>query len=116
MNRHSFEGSHFPDDVLLCAAEARHPRSDGPDSGDFIEVASRTGSVRHWPFAAQFVQAPALAVAFVAERCREAPGIEVGATRAVLMNHSIVSELRTSEFVERRQFTHRDVLKHHGQK
>jgi hypothetical protein len=67
-------------------------------------------------FAAELVQAPALAVALIAEGPSEASGVKAGATGTVFVDDSVVGELWPSEFVERRQFAHRDVLENHGQK
>jgi hypothetical protein len=63
--------------------------------------------------AAEFVKAPSFPVTFITEGMRETAGVEVGATGAVLVDHAIVGELWASVLVERRQFTHGHVLKHH---
>lgn len=116
MDWNGFKGAHFPDDIFFRAAEARHAGPDGPDTWDFVEMTCRARCMSDRAFAAEFVQAPTFAVALITEGPGEAPGVKVGATGAVFMDDSVVGELWSSEFVEHRQFAHRDVLENHGQK
>ena len=67
--------------------------ADRPHAGNFIEVARGAGGVSDRTFAAELVQAPAFAMAIIAERAGKASGIEVRAARAVFVDHAVVSEL-----------------------
>ena len=72
----------------------------GQTPGISLKCRRRAGGVGDRAFAAEFVKAPALAMAFIAERAGEAAGVEVRAARAVLVDHTLVGEFRTAEFVE----------------
>ena len=67
----------------------------------------------HGSLAAEFVEAPALAVTFIAESSGESAGVEMSAAGTVLMDHTVVGELGPVELVERRQLAHGDVLENH---
>ena len=94
------------------AAYARSADSYWPYVGSFVEWLRGAGCVRCRTFATQFVQAPAAAVAIVAELFCEATGVKVRATRTVIMNQAVVSKLRTVELIERRQLAHGGVFEH----
>src|SRR5579864_2017992 len=113
MDGDGFERSHFPNDVFFCATEAGDADPDRPNTWDLVEVARSTRGVGHWTLATEFVEAPAFAMAVVAEGRGEASGIEVRAARAVLVDHSVIAELRTVEFIHLRQATHRHVFQNH---
>ena len=95
MNRNRLERTHLPHDSFFCAAHAGNSGSDWPYAGNLVEMPRCASGVRHRPLAAQFVEAPALAMSFIAECKRESSCIEVRAPRAILVDHSVVGEFRT---------------------
>src|SRR5580704_2677333 len=58
--------------ALFGAAHARRANADRPDVGHLVELPDRATGVSVGPFAAQLVQTPSLAVAFIAEYLCEA--------------------------------------------
>src|SRR5271157_4321239 len=72
VNGNGFEGPHRPNHAFLGATHAGDSGANRPTIGNFIEMARGTGGVSDGPLAAHFVEAPALAVAFVAE-CSDKP-------------------------------------------
>lgn len=99
MDRNRLERSHLPYHALFCAAQAGNSGSDRPHSRNFVEVSSCASGMSDRAFAAELIQAPALAMAFVAERCGESPGIEVSPARAVFVDDAVIGELRATELV-----------------
>src|SRR5579871_4920008 len=112
MDGYRLERPHLPYHPFFRASKARHSGSNRPHAGNLIEVARCAGRVRHRTFASQLVQAPAFAVALIAERRSESSSIKVRAPRTVLVDHTVVSELRAPVLIQFRQPPHRDVLEH----
>src|ERR1039458_3505107 len=110
VNGDSFEGRHFPKHAFFGAAHAGNSRPDRPAVGNFIEMARGARGMSERSFAAKLVEAPALAMAFVAEPSRKPAGVEVCPPRAVFVNHALVGELRAANLVQGWQFAHRDVF------
>ena len=80
---------------LLGAAEAGMPGANRPRAeADVAEADRRTVGIGFRTLAAELVEAEALTVAFVAELEREAPGIEMRAPLAVLVDQSAIGEFR----------------------
>src|SRR5262252_9248743 len=100
MDGYRLERPHLPDHSLFRASKARHSRANRPHARNLIEMTRCTRCVRHRTFAAQFVQAPAFAVALIAECRRKPPRVKVRPTRAVLMNDAVVCELRTPVLIQ----------------
>jgi hypothetical protein len=100
VNGDGFEGTHFPDHAFSVQPTQGIPSSDRPTIGNLVEVARGAGGVCDRALAAHFVEAPALAVAFVAERSGEPARVKVGAPRAIFVNHALVGKLRTANLVE----------------
>src|SRR5579871_1463332 len=71
--------------------------------------------MRYRPLAAELVQTPAFAMSFISECEGEPASIEMRATGAVLVNHTVVCKFWTVQAVHLRQSPHRDVLEHNGQ-
>src|SRR5271166_1118346 len=115
MDGHSGQRAHTPDHAFFGAAYAGYSHADWPHARDFVELAGGAGGVRDRSFATELVEAPAFAMAFVAECQCIAAGVEVCAARAVVMNHALVGEFGAAEFVERRKLAHSDVLENYGQ-
>src|SRR5208337_3279189 len=113
MNGDGFESSHSPKDAFFGATLAGSSDADGPAIGNFVEMAGGTRGMCDGPLAAHFVQAPALAMAFVAEGGGKAAGVKMGATRAIFVNDALVGELGTIYLVQLRQLAHGDVLQNH---
>src|ERR1019366_1254964 len=88
------------------AAKPPHAGPNRPHARNLVEVPRRAGGVGHWPLAAQLVQAVSLAVSLIAERRREPSGVEVGASRAVLVDHTLIRESRTAILIELWQAPH----------
>src|ERR1035438_2889140 len=68
-----------------------------------------------WPLPSQRGQAVSLAVSLIAERRREPSGVEVGASRAVLVDHTLIRESRTAILIELWQAPHGYVFQNHRQ-
>src|ERR1022692_392542 len=115
VNGNRFESAHFPNHAFFRATHAGNSGPDRPTIRNLIELACGTGGMSNWPLAAHLVKAPALAVAFVAERSGKSAGIKVRAPRTIFVNHSLVRELRTANVVQLRQFAHGDVFQNHAQ-
>src|SRR5271165_1853867 len=81
VNGRSFENWDLKSDTLFRAAHAGRADTDRPYIWNFIELPHRTTGVGVGTLTAQFVKAPALAVAVVTEHLREAAGIEVRTPR-----------------------------------
>src|SRR6266576_382363 len=103
MDWDSFESSHLPDDTFFRAAHAGCAHPDRPYAGSLVEVPAGTGGVRYWTLAAQFVETPSFAMAFVAEGCRKAARVEMRTARTVFMNDPVIGELGAAVFVQRGQ-------------
>ena len=110
MNGNRLERTHFPNHVFLGASHAGNSGADRPAVGNLIEMARGTGGMSNRPLAAQFVEAPALAVAFVAECGGKPASVKVRAARAIFVNHTLVSELRAANIVQFRQLAHGHVF------
>jgi hypothetical protein len=78
-------------------------------------MASCAGGMRDRALAAQFVEAPSLAVSFIPESGGEAACVKVRAARAVLVDDAFVRESGTPELIELRQSAHGHVLQYHCQ-
>src|SRR5271169_91959 len=115
MNRDGFERTHSPNHALFRAAHTRSPDADRPHPRNLIEMAGGAGGVSDRSLAAELVEAPALAVPFVAERGRKPASIKVRPPRAILVDHALVGELRTVELIQLRQPAHSDVFQNQRQ-
>ena len=103
-------------DALLGAADTGVAATDRPVVLAGVTKAQRRAiGVGFRPFAAQFVQAIALAMAGVAEFHGEAAGIEVGATFAVFVNQAAVGKLRAAQFIDFRQLAEGQEMHHGGE-
>ena len=86
-------------------------------TGQLVPSFQRTdGAVegRFRALAAHLVQAPALAVAFVAPLLHETAGVVVGAALALIVDDAAVGEQRTVVLVERGQLAEGQVVHQHG--
>ncbi len=101
-------------DLLLRAADAGMADADGPAVDDLAKGQRRTVRVGHRPFAAELVEAVALAVSLVAELRGEAARVEVRPPRAVLVDRAAVGKQRAAAIVELRERAERRVLEHHA--
>src|SRR6266508_4553444 len=79
------ERRHCVPEIPLGAAETRVAGADRPARAA-VPHEDRTGRKRRRPFAADVVEAPALARRLVVERFDELAGVEVGAPRALVVN------------------------------
>ena len=93
MNVDGLEDRNAEGNRLLGAAYAGCADTDRPHIRHFVEVARRASGMGCRTFAAHLVEAVALAVCVVAELVHEAAGVEVRATRAVIVNQAVVGEL-----------------------
>ena len=97
------------------AANAGTAATHGPGTGAGVtEQDTRAVGVGFRPLAAQFVEAVALAVSFIAELDGETPGIEVRTTLAVLVDQARVSEFRPTELIDGGQRTEGQEVHHRG--
>src|SRR5208337_4966741 len=91
-------------DALLAAADAGMARAHWPGlHARIAEQHDGAVGVGFRTFAAEFVQAVPLAVAFVAEFQREAARVEMGAALAVLVDEPAVGEQRAALAIDGRK-------------
>src|SRR5208282_2124091 len=115
MNRDGFERTHSPHHALFRAAHTRRTDADRPHPGNLIEMTRGAGGVSDRPLAAELVEAPALAVSFIAERGRKPAGIKVRSPRTIFVDHALIGERRAVELVQLRQPAHGDVFQNQSQ-
>src|SRR5208282_6652186 len=115
MNGNGFKCTHLPDHRLFCATQAGSSDSDGPHAWNLVEMARRASGMGDRTFAAELVQAPALAMPFVAERSRKAARVEVRAPGAIFVDHAIVGEPGAAELIQLRQLAHGHVFQNNSQ-
>src|SRR5678815_2887174 len=80
---------HAEANLLFGAPEAGMPEADRPGIDDFAEVLHRAVGVGRGPFAAKLVEAVAESMTVVAKLLGEAAGVEMGATRTVVVDGAV---------------------------
>ena len=103
VNRNGIEKRHPEREMLFRAPDAGRADADWPDVWDLIKVASGTPGMSVGALAAEFIQAPSVAVAFIAILKRKPARVKMGAPRTMIVNDAVKGKLGTVLLVQFRK-------------